>query len=73
MVICWCSYLGQPRAVSIYVQNSMRRRRDEHQDEGLTVGVSRTNADDSGTLETRLDYSDHVQRRGAPARCVKLQ
>lgn len=68
---CWGSYLGP--CGSIYVQHSMRRKWDVHHGEGLAVGLSRINADDSGTLDNRLDYNDHVQRRHVPTGYVKRQ
>ena len=33
---------------------------------GIGSGSSRKSADDSGILDTRLDYSEHVQRRHVP-------
>ena len=44
----------------------MRRKCDERRGEGLAVSLARVSADDSGTLDTRLYYSEHVQRRHVP-------
>jgi hypothetical protein len=59
------SHPGQPRATSIYVQHLRG-------DSMASIMVwdwncaQRMNADDGDTLDTRLDYSDHVQRRHVP-------
>lgn len=62
-----CLLLGDfPRLApcdSIFVQHSMRRNPDEHHGGGLALDLSRVNFDNSGTLDTRLDYSVHVQWR----------